>query len=159
MPHLAGMGVAWAWRTSSSAMDLKTMTITLSFAANAAALAVAAMGATAASAPAPSALQSLETGEWELRGRGEGAEIRKLCVTDLRQLLQVQHGKTLCRSFTVSNSPRDTSVTYDCAAAGNGRTDLRVETSHLAQIRSQGIADGAPFAFAVEARRLGSCVG
>lgn len=118
-----------------------------------------AASAGAANAPAPSALQALEPGEWELRGRGEGAELRKLCVTDLRQLLQVRHGKALCRSFVVSDAPHDMSVTYDCAAAGNGRTDLRVETSRLVQIRSQGVADGAPFAFAAEGRRVGACAG
>jgi hypothetical protein len=92
-----------------------------------------------------------------LRGRGEDAQTRKLCVSDLRQLLQVQHGRALCRSFTVSDSAHAVTVTYDCAAAGNGRTDLRVETTRLVQIRSQGVADGAPFAFAAEGRRVGAC--
>ncbi|BBD98901.1 hypothetical protein SAMIE_1024020 [Sphingobium amiense] len=126
------------------------------------AILMASSAAYAAGAPAPalpSALQSLETGEWELRGRGEGAEVRKLCVTDLRQLLQVRHGKAQCRSFVISDAPHDMSVTYDCAAAGNGRTDLRVETSRLVQIRSQGVAEGAPFAFSAEGRRVGACKG
>lgn len=114
-------------------------------------------GAQAAGNTAPQALRGLEAGEWELHGRGESADIRKLCISDLRQLLQVQHGRTLCRSFTVSDSATAITVTYDCAAAGNGRTDLRVETNRLVQIRSQGVADGAPFAFAAEARRIGAC--
>lgn len=114
-------------------------------------------GAEAAQAPAPLALRTLEAGEWELRGRGEGAQTRKMCVSDLRQLLQVQHGRTLCRSFTIADSADAISVTYDCAAAGNGRTDLRVETTRLVQIRSQGVAHGAPFAFAAEGRRIGAC--
>ena len=116
-----------------------------------------ALAATAPAVPAPHALRTLETGEWELRGRGEGAETRKLCVSDLRQLLQVQHGRTLCRSFVISDSAHAITVTYDCAAAGNGRTDLRVETPRLAQIQSQGIANGAPFAFTAEGRRIGDC--
>ncbi|MEC3912112.1 hypothetical protein U5A82_17030 [Sphingobium sp. CR2-8] len=111
----------------------------------------------AANAPAPQALRGLETGEWELRGRGEGAETRKLCISDLRQLLQVQHGRTMCRSFIVSDDAHAVTVTYDCAAAGNGRTDLRVETNRLVQIRSQGIANGAPFSFSAEGRRIGEC--
>ncbi|MEC3950472.1 hypothetical protein U5A89_16375 [Sphingobium sp. HWE2-09] len=116
-----------------------------------------ALAATAPAVPAPQALRTLETGEWELRGRGEGAETRKLCISDLRQLLQVQHGRTLCRSFVISDSAHAITVTYDCAAAGNGRTDLRVETTKLVQIRSQGIANGAPFAFTAEGRRVGDC--
>ena len=124
--------------------------------------AATAAGAASVPVPAPppalpSALQALETGEWELRERGDGSEVRKLCVTDLRQLLHIRHGKAQCRSFIGSDAPHDMSVTYDCAAAGNGRTDLRVETPRLVQIRSQGIADGAPFAFAAEGRRVGAC--
>ncbi|MCI4591594.1 hypothetical protein MOK15_16035 [Sphingobium sp. BYY-5] len=107
--------------------------------------------------PQLAALRGLEAGEWELRGRGEGAETRKLCVADLRQLLQVQHPGALCPSFVVSDSAHAASVTYDCAASGNGRTDLRVETTRLIQIRSQGVSGGAPFAFAVEGRRVGAC--
>ena len=112
----------------------------------------------AVTAPAPlMALRTLETGEWELRGRGEGAETRKLCVTDLRQLLQVRHGRSLCRNFVVSDAADAATITYDCAAAGNGRTELRVETARLVQISSQGVAQGAPFAFAAEGRRIGAC--
>jgi hypothetical protein len=107
--------------------------------------------------PTLAALRPLQTGQWELHERGEGAETRKLCVTDLRQLLQVRHGRALCRSFVISDAATMATVTYDCAAAGNGRTDLRVETPRLVQINSQGIADGAPFAFAMEARRIGAC--
>lgn len=102
-------------------------------------------------------LSGLEAGEWELRDRGEEAQTRKLCVTDLRQLLQPQHPGPVCRNFVVTDSAQAASVTYDCAAAGNGRTDLRVETSHLVQIRSQGVSQGAPFAFAAEGRRIGAC--
>lgn len=112
----------------------------------------------AATAPAPlMALRTLEPGEWELRGRGEGAETRKLCVTDLRQLLQVRHGRLHCRSFVVSDAAEAATITYDCGAAGNGRTELRVETTRLVQISSQGVAQGAPFAFAAEGRRVGLC--
>jgi hypothetical protein len=103
------------------------------------------------------ALRPLQTGQWELRERGEGAETRKLCVTDLRQLLQVRHGRALCRSFIINDAATMATVTYDCAAGGNGRTDLRVETPKLVQINSQGIADGAPFAFTMEARHIGAC--
>lgn len=122
----------------------------------------AASWASAAPPPAPSsqlpeALRGVEAGEWELRGRGDGAETRRVCMADARQLLQIQHGRALCPAFVVSDSANALSVTYDCAAAGNGRTDIRVETSRLVQLRSQGIANGAPFAFAAEGRRVGVC--
>lgn len=126
------------------------------------AMTMMAGGAIAAPTPAPStplpaALRSVETGEWELRGRGEGAETHRICVSDVRQLLQTQHGRALCPSFVVSDSANALSVTYDCAAAGNGRSDIRIETPRLVQLRSQGIANGAPFAFSAEGRRVGAC--
>ena len=117
----------------------------------------AASWAGAADAPKLAALQTLEPGEWELRGRGKGAETRKRGVSDVRQLLQIRHARASCRSFVVSDEAQAASITYDCAAAGNGRTDLRVETARLIQISSQGVADGAPFVFVAEGRRIGAC--
>ena len=141
----------------SGRMELTAMTMMAMRMLGACAGLMAASWTSAAVAPVPQALRALEAGEWELRGRGEGAETQKLCVSDPRQLLQVRHGRTLCSSFTISDSPNAVSVNYDCAAAGNGRTDLRVETAKLIQIRSQGIANGAPFAFSAEGRHVGSC--
>ena len=118
-----------------------------------------------ATAPAASAvfagpLKGLEPGEWELRerlGNGEMGEVRRLCLMDLRQLVQIRHARQSCRRLTVDETADRLAVSYDCGGAGGGRTDLRVETSRLVQIRSQGIADGAPFSFAMEGRRIGAC--
>lgn len=121
------------------------------------------MASWAAAAPPlpvpPLALRGLEAGEWELRARGEsdpGAP-GKLCIADPRKLLQIRHGGKSCKSFIISDAPGRVVVSYDCGAAGNGRTDIRVETSRLIQIHSQGIADGAPFSLALEGRRIGAC--
>ncbi len=101
---------------------------------------------------------ALTTAGWAGAADGpKGAETRKLCVSDLRQLLQIRHARASCSSFVVSDAPDAASITYDCAAAGNGRTDLRVETARLIQISSQGVADGAPFVFVAEGRRIGAC--
>lgn len=120
--------------------------------------------ATGATTPAPkvtpttlSALDKLELGEWHLRIREPGSKPRKLCVADARQLLQVQHPSASCRRFVITDAAQNVVVSYDCGAAGNGRTDLRVETSKLAQIQSQGVADAAPFSFTMEARWAGAC--
>ena len=117
------------------------------------------------SAPAPAqpqavtlaALGGLERGDWELKLRGEKGEVRHVCVGDPRLLLQVRHGVGSCSRFVVTDEDKHAVVTYDCAGAGNGRTDLRVETPRLVQIQSQGIADSAPFSLTMEGRRVGSC--
>lgn len=105
-------------------------------------------------------LKGLEPGEWELReraGEGERAEIRRLCLADLRQFIQIRHARGACKGLTVDEGANRLSVSYDCGVAGGGRTDLRIETPRLVQLRSQGVADGAPFSFMMEGRRVGAC--
>ncbi len=119
-------------------------------------LALLAVGAQA-KAPAPAALADLDAGLWELRAVGGGAGNTRLCVTDMRQLFQPLQPRPLCRHFLSENSGDHAAVTYDCAARGQGRTALRVETPRLVRIDSQGVADGQPFAVRYEARRLGAC--
>ena len=48
-------------------------------------------------------------------------------------------------------------VQYTCRGKGYGRTQIRRESNRLVQIDSQGIADGLPFSFSAEARRVGDC--
>ena len=105
-------------------------------------------------------LKGLEPGEWELRQRpeeGGKGDVRRICLANLRQLIQLRHGRNSCKRLTVDEGAKRLSVSYDCAGAGGGRTDLRIETPRLVQIRSQGIAEGAPFSFSVEGRRIGAC--
>ncbi|MDF0540965.1 hypothetical protein PX699_01320 [Sphingobium sp. H39-3-25] len=116
-------------------------------------------GAGVAQAPALAGLGGLERGNWELRVREPGGAVSHLCLGDPRLLLQVQHARSSCQRFVVTDAAQHIVVTYDCAAAGNGRTDLRIETPRLVQIQSQGIAEGAPFSFEMEARRVGVCGG
>jgi hypothetical protein len=116
-----------------------------------------AAGAGAAQAPVLAGLAGLERGRWELRMREPGGQPSHVCLGDPRQLLQPRHPGAQCRRYVVTDQPGHVVVTYDCGAAGNGRTDLRIETPRLAQILSQGIADSAPFAFAMEARHVGEC--
>ncbi|SCW93004.1 hypothetical protein SAMN02927924_04267 [Sphingobium faniae] len=117
-----------------------------------------AAGPLAASPQRLVALDTVQPGEWELRAleKADGGK-RRMCVRDPRQLLQTEHVRHQCRFFVVKDGPAAAAVTYDCAEAGGGRTDVRVETPRLVQIRSQGVANGAPFARALEARRVGAC--
>ncbi|CAN5332437.1 hypothetical protein BH10PSE13_BH10PSE13_20390 [soil metagenome] len=105
----------------------------------------------------PAALATLEPGQWELRSRDAGEPAQRLCVRDLMTLIQLRHQGQVCRRYVVEDGRDRTSIAYDCPGTGHGRTEVRVETSRLAQIDTQGVVDGYPFAMTLEARRVGSC--
>lgn len=102
-------------------------------------------------------LQQLEKGSWELRVRGESTPARRLCLRDGQELIQLQHPANQCARHVVEDAAGLVTVQYTCRGAGYGRTTIRRESPRLVQVDSQGIADGLPFAFAAEARRVGAC--
>ncbi|TCM16948.1 hypothetical protein EDF56_10660 [Novosphingobium sp. PhB165] len=102
-------------------------------------------------------LDQLERGTWEFRGLRDGA--RKLCVRNGRDLIQLRHPGEDCHTVVVDDRANEVTVQYTCTGRGFGRTHVRRETNALVQIDSQGIANGQPFAFVTEARRVGDCGG
>lgn len=110
-----------------------------------------------AQTPSLAMLDGLERGQWVLRDRDNPATTRSYCVTDFRQLLQLQHQGRQCTRTVLENSASAVTVHYSCPGAGHGRTTIRRETNRLLQIDTQGIASGAPFSLAFEARRAGTC--
>jgi hypothetical protein len=120
---------------------------------------VAALASVAVPAQAPSLtmLDSLEKGTWELRERGNSAMVRSFCLGDARAFIQIQHPRAGCSRYVIADGAEEVTVHYTCPGAGHGRTTVRHETNRLVQIDTQGIAGGAPFSYAYEARRTGSC--
>ena len=103
------------------------------------------------------ALSMVQPGQWFLKSRTNPAESRSVCISDVRALLQVEHGAAMCNRFVIANTPRETTVHYTCPGSGHGRTTIKVETPRLIQIESQGIARQEPFAVEFEGRRVGEC--
>ena len=101
------------------------------------------------------ALSQLERGRWHVRDLDSG-ETQSLCLRERRVLMQIRHGAGRCEWTVIRNEAREATVTYSCAD-GSGRTALRVETPRLAQIDSQGVLQGIPYALRAEARLVGSC--
>ena len=110
-----------------------------------------------AQTPELALLGQLERGAWQLVERGSTRAPRAVCLGDARLLLQLQHPLATCSRFIVSDTAQSVTVSYDCGAAGNGRTTIRRETNRLVQIETQGIARGSPFSMTLEARRTGTC--
>ena len=106
--------------------------------------------------PALAMLNQLDAGRWELRER-DGGPVERICLPDARRLIQLRHPASTCERLIVSDSATEVTVQYTCRGHGYGRTHIRRETSRLAQIETQGIVDGLPFAYSVEARRVGDC--
>jgi len=108
--------------------------------------------------PSLAMLDQLDKGSWELRFRDDGA-VQRMCLADLRRLIQLRHPGANCERVIVEDEASQVTVQYTCRGQGYGRTHIRRESSRLIQIDGQGIANGLPFAFAAEARRIGDCAG
>ena len=101
-------------------------------------------------------LDRLEAGQWEVRGI-EDALIASICLGDAHLLVQPRHGSANCSRNLVSSDQDSATVRYTCPGSGFGQTTIRLETPRLAQIDSQGLSQGVPFALRGEARRIGPC--
>ncbi len=121
-------------------------------------LGYSAMSATASSQrPALAMLDQLEPGRWEVRLRDGSARASQVCLDNGRKLIQLRHEALICERLVVDDRPDQVTVQYTCRGRGYGRTTIRRETGRLVQIETQGIAEGLPFDFAAEARRMGDC--
>jgi hypothetical protein len=105
----------------------------------------------------PLAFGRIRAGEWQLRALDGSASVRRICLTDSAELIQLRHPGMPCSRFVVTNEASLAAVHYTCTGAGYGRTTIRVETPELIRIESQGLASQAPFLLEVEGRRVGSC--
>jgi hypothetical protein len=118
---------------------------------------VAVAAAAWAQAPQLALLDRLERGAWTLTYRGDEDGAGKVCVATGRELIQLRHARLNCRSVIVEDTPHAVTVQYSCPGNGYGRTHIRRESDRLVQVDTQGIENGLPFAFAAEARWVGSC--
>jgi len=105
----------------------------------------------------PGALGMANAGEWELAGvPGAKAPVRE-CVADLKTLAQFEHRTQHCTATTLSDHGNSTIIQYTCRGADFGRTQIDVLTPRSLRISTQGISDGLPFNYVLQARRIGDC--
>lgn len=121
-----------------------------------AAAVLAAGGGSALAFASSSPLARLEPGLWQLRSLTGEAAPAPVCLGDPALLAQLRHRGLACRRNTVSQAQDRIEIRYDCPAAF-GHSAIRVETPRLARIEGQGIDNGVPFEFRLEARRVGPC--
>ena len=122
-----------------------------------AALSVAAVALIAAQRPA--ALAQTAPGLWEIEGLPGASAPARECVADVVALAQLEHRAKACRRNVVSDGPSSTVIQYTCAGTEYGRSKMTVITPRSLRIETQGISDNLPFAYVLQARRVGDCPG
>lgn len=111
-----------------------------------------------ASAQGANALEDIQKGRWEIRIRGGANESKSVCLGDpYRHFVRIRHPDQACKTVATRIDENEVTVQYTCPGNGFGRTSVRKETPRLVQIDGQGVADGIPFVFDAEARRVGTC--
>lgn len=110
-----------------------------------------------ASGPVAAVIGDITPGQWQLREAGSSAPPRTLCVSNADRLIQLEHPGASCSRILLNDQPRTATISYSCPGAGHGRTMIRLETRNSFHLETQGIAGGAPFDMAFEARRTGDC--
>jgi hypothetical protein len=114
-------------------------------------------GAGTAQAPGLKVLAGVSGGQWQFHEIGSRGTGRSLCVHDVAMLLQLRHSGAQCSRFVLDSSAKAATVHYTCPGSGHGLTTLSVESGQLIRLKTQGIADGAPFDDDWEGRRVGGC--
>jgi hypothetical protein len=119
--------------------------------------------AASAAATAPAAaeqgpgLAGTQPGLWEISGApGSKAPVRQ-CIGDVAALARFEHRGKTCSAKVLQSEGSATSIEYSCGAAGFGHSDVEVITPRSLRISTQGIADGLPFNYVLQARRVGEC--
>ena len=118
---------------------------------------LAAIMAAFAAAQQPPALGQAQPGLWEISGApGAKAPIRQ-CVADLATLARFEHRAKNCTAKVLKSTGTSSAIEYSCGAAGFGHSDLELITPRSLRISTQGISDGLPFNYVLQARRVDDC--
>lgn len=118
--------------------------------------AAAALPPALAAASPPSVLSQIAPGLWEISG-SRGARATRVCVAQPPLLAQVEHRSARCKRTVLRNDDVSALIEYSCTGGGFGHSKISMLTPRLVRVETQGIADHAPFAYVVHARRVGNC--
>ena len=102
-------------------------------------------------------LDALERGRWTVRDLDSGQSRAPVCLGNGVQFVQPEHDGPACPQEIVENGQTTATVQYSCSGRGFGHTHLRVETPRSIRIDTQGLKNGRPFSYRLEAKRVGIC--
>jgi len=109
-----------------------------------------------AAAP-PSSLTQVQPGLWEIKGVPGVAGVARQCVADVSLLTRFEHRAKNCTEKLLKATGLESEFDYNCGAAGFGHSEVTVITPRSIKISTQGISDGLPFNYVLQARRVADC--
>ena len=116
-----------------------------------------AVGFALTAAAQPSALAQAQPGLWEISGAPGARAPRRQCVAEIAALARFEHRSKNCAVRVLKDAGGMTQVEYSCGGAGFGHSEVTVLTPRSLRIATQGISDGLPFNYVLQARRVDDC--
>jgi hypothetical protein len=104
----------------------------------------------------PPTLAQAQPGLWEIIGPGGKAPQRQ-CVADVAALARFEHRAKACTAKVLKAAGSSVQVEYSCGSAGFGHSQIDVLTPRSLRVSTQGISDGLPFNYVLQAHRVGDC--
>ena len=119
---------------------------------------IGAVGALALIAAAqPSALSQTQPGLWEISGAPGASSPVRQCVAEVAALARFEHRAKNCTAKVLKDGNGSVAIDYSCGGAGFGHSQIDVITPRSLRISTQGISDGLPFNYVLQARRVDDC--
>ena len=104
----------------------------------------------------PPTFAQTQPGLWEITGV-PGSKAQRQCVADIAALARFEHRARACSAKVIKNSGGSVQVEYSCGGAGFGHSEIDVLTPRSLRISTQGISDGLPFNYVLQAHRVADC--
>jgi len=116
-------------------------------------------GMAVAVSAAPVALKGVSGGLWELEGiPGKNGAVQQ-CFADPLKIATVEHGSAKCNVTLLGESGSTIRLSYQCAGGGFGQASIKTITPRSLRVEVQGINDGAPYGYVLQAHNTGPCPG
>jgi len=112
---------------------------------------------TLSAAQPPPMLAQAQPGLWEISGMPGAKVPARQCLADVASLARFEHRSKACTAKVLKDSGSNSAVEYSCGRAGFGHSEIQIITPRSLRISTQGIADGLPFNYVLQARRVGDC--
>jgi hypothetical protein len=112
---------------------------------------------TPGAAEQPPSIAQAQPGLWEISGAPGANAPSRQCVADIAALARFEHRAKSCAAKVLKNSGSMTSIEYSCGGAGFGHSEIQTITPRSLRISTQGISDGLPFNYVLQAHRIDDC--